>query len=504
MRWPFGRLSGRLAVSYFLVTLLAALTIEAAYVIGPILRQQRDPDAGRPLVQIMLSRNEQIAAYLQSTATPDQYFVQSQLLNPFLGEMQSHVKGGGYGAVALLDPKQQILASGFTVFTPDSKQPPPVGAGSSAGTLPRMGDLLATTSSQTVIQRALRGTHDVRLLSALGTDGVTNLAVPIQTRNRQVLGVLVMYFQGTEVGIASSDGSLANFWRMFIAQIQPGAVYFLLLATVVGTVTGLVISRNLSRRLRRMTVAASAWSQGEFQVEVRDPARDELGQLGRDLNRMAEQLQSLLATRQGLAVLEERNRLARELHDSVKQHVFANALLVRAARKLFERDPAKAQAALVEAEELAHQAQSELVALIQALRPATLADKGLAAAIQELAEDWSRRMGIAVQVRAQGERTTPIAIEEALFRITQEALTNVARHSEAHQVTLQLVWLDEQILLTIADDGKGFEVAQAEGKGLGLGHMRERIAALGGRIEIASSGNGTEIEVSVPLAPRGG
>lgn len=501
MRWPFGGLSWRLAVSYFWVTLLAALTIEAAFVIGPILTQQRDPNVGRPLIQIMLMRNEQISAYLRNTTVPDQYYLQSQVLDPLLGEIKNHTKGGEYGVVALLDTRQQVVASAFTVLVSDAKLVRPVGAGSGSGTLPRITDLLATTSSQAVIQSALTAAQDVRLLksTSTGPDGYTTIAVPLQSGDRQVVGVLVMLFQGNEVGIASSDGNLADFWQMFLAHLQPAGFYFLMLATVVGTATGLVISRNLSLRLRRMTVAASAWSQGEFQVEVRDLTRDELGQLGRDLNRMAEQLRSLLATRQGLAVLEERNRLARELHDSVKQHIFANALLVRAARKLFDRDPVKAQVALVEAEELAHQAQQELVALIQALRPATLANKGLVVALQELSDDWSRRMGIAVQVRAQSERVTPMATEDALFRVTQEALTNVARHSEARRVEIQLVWMAEQITLTLTDDGKGFNLSQVDGKGLGLGYMRERITALDGALTIASTTHGTVIEISVPL-----
>src|SRR5258708_11736146 len=138
--------------------------------------------------------------------------------------------------------------------------------------------------------------------------------------------------------------TLPRTWAAYLAQLQPATFYFLLLAMVVGTLTGLVVTRGLTRRLRTITRAAGAWSLGDFQVTVHDATNDELGQLALDLNRMAEQVRTLLVTRQELAVVEERNRLARDLHDWVKQQVFANALLVRAARKTLFHDPTRAQA----------------------------------------------------------------------------------------------------------------------------------------------------------------
>src|SRR5258708_32236345 len=105
---------------------------------------------------------------------------------------------------------------------------------------------------------------------------------------------------------------------------------------------GLVVSGSITPRLRNITKAAGAWSQGDFQVTVHDTSRDELGQLAQDLNSMAEQVRTLLITRQELAVVEERTRLARDLHDSVKQQASANALLILAARKLLAHEHPKA------------------------------------------------------------------------------------------------------------------------------------------------------------------
>ena len=297
----------------------------------------------------------------------------------------------------------------------------------------------------------------------------------------------------------SGISHISQFLGIFWGHLQDNGLYFILLAGVVGTLTGLLITRNVTRRLRRITQAADAWSKGEFAVEVRDPTPDEIGQMGQDLNGMAEQLHTLLATREELAALEERNRLARDLHDSIKQNVFATALLVGAARSHLPPDTLPAQTYLAEAEALAEQTRQELTALIRELRPARLADKGLAVALGDCAKDWSRRMGIAVAMHTQGERDIALDIEEALFRVAQEALANIAHHSRATHATIHLAWDRAQVRLTITDDGTGFDVAHANGRGVGLASMRERVAAHNGSLNIASVAGVTTVEAIIPL-----
>jgi NarL family two-component system sensor histidine kinase LiaS len=321
-----------------------------------------------------------------------------------------------------------------------------------------------------------------------------------------VVVTLITYFASRYEGPFGflRDSSWVHFFNRFFDNQTNSMLLLITVVSGIGVFTGAVISANLRGRLRRIARAADAWSQGDFSIAVRDGAGDELGQLARDLNRMAEQIQTLLATRQELAVVEERNRLARDLHDTVKQHVFANALLVRAARKQMERDPATAQRHLQDAEELAAQTQQELIALIHALRPAAIADKGLVAVLREDADDWSRRMSIAVELRVQGERTTPLDVEDTLLRVAQEALANVARHSGAQGVSMRLAWEEEQVCLTIHDDGGGFDLDKVEGKGLGLASMRERVEALGGTLAIVSgAGSGTTVEAHVPIVLPG-
>ncbi len=299
--------------------------------------------------------------------------------------------------------------------------------------------------------------------------------------------------------ISPAPSGFSRFLSIFGSHFQYYGLSFILLASVVGTLTGLLITRNVTRRLRRITQAAEAWSKGELAVEVRDPTPDEIGQLGQDLNGMAEQLHTLLATREELAAVEERNRLARDLHDSIKQNVFATALLVGAARSHLPPEMLPAQTYLAEAEALAEQTRQELTALIRELRPARLEDKGLAVVLRDYVEDWSRRMGIAVAMQIQGERITALDIEEALFRVVQEALANIARHSGAAHVTIYLAWDGEQVRLTIADDGAGFDVAQANGRGVGLASMRERVGAHNGSLRIASRAGATAVEAIIPL-----
>ena len=196
-----------------------------------------------------------------------------------------------------------------------------------------------------------------------------------------------------------------------------------------------------------------------------------------------------------LAVADERNRLARDLHDSVKQQVFATTMQLGAARVLLERNPQEAKGHLVEAEQLAQQAGAELSLLIHELRPVALGDKSLADALQAYSADWSRQTGIAAQMQAQGECRLPPTTEHALLRVAQEALANVARHSEATAVTIDLTFAADAVTLHIADNGHGFDLTTTR-KGVGLDSMRERIESLGGRFEVESRiGGGTTVLV---------
>jgi len=487
MRWRPGGLSWRLAVSYFLVTLVAALTIELTLTLVQLVRETQQSSASSQAQALDKQDVFQVAPYLEQT-TPDTEALRYWLTFGVIARNPQRIQ-----LVVVLDQQQRVMASASC----DQSELLSSGSKDCATSATGMTNAyLAQPQIRSTMQRVMASPGET---AGTTSDGKNFIVAAVPGQTKQVIGELVAVFSGpASAQPTTGPGALlSSFWNLW----QPAGIYFLLLAILLGTATGILISRNLVRRLNRIARAASAWSRGEFQVVVRDGSRDELGQLVSDLNSMSEQLKSLLSARQALAVVEERNRLARELHDSVKQHMFTSALLVRAARKLFPRDPDGAQQHLVQAEELAEQVQQELSAAIQALRPAVLEDLGLAMALQDYARDWSQRVGIVVDVRAQGERTTPLQIEEALFRVSQEALANVARHSRASEVKIQLSWDEKEVGLSILDNGHGFDAAQTVGKGLGMTSMRERLEALHGRLSISSSMEGTTVEARVPLVP---
>jgi signal transduction histidine kinase len=273
------------------------------------------------------------------------------------------------------------------------------------------------------------------------------------------------------------------------------------LASVIGTFVGVVASRRITRRLSSITVAADAWSHGEFQTAVRDAGRDELGALAADLNTMAQQLQRLVIARQELAVVEERHRLARDLHDSVKQQTFVITMLVGAARNLITGNE-EAERMLSEAERLAGQTQRELTTLIRTLRPIALKDTRLSTALHEFASDWSQLTHIDVHLDAPDELPVTPNVEQELFRVAQEALANVARHSHATEVAIHVCVEEERVLLTIQDNGNGFDLEGRSGAGLGLRSMCERVETLGGSLTILSGEEGTRVEARIPVAAQ--
>jgi NarL family two-component system sensor histidine kinase LiaS len=321
------------------------------------------------------------------------------------------------------------------------------------------------------------------------SDGFLTTAVPVTDDEGSVLGVVAMFMPYPPVGAFTQGLSLIAF----------SLILFTLATGVVGTVFGYFTARGLTGRLRSVSRAASSWSQGDFSVFIQDRSGDEIGQLARQFNRMAEQLQNLLKTKQELATMEERNRLARDLHDSVKQQVFATVMQVGAARAMVNEDSQAVVEHLNEAEHLARQAQDELAIIIRELRPVSLQEKGLPQALKEHFDSWSRINEITAEIRSRGEYSPPLEIEQTLFRITQEALSNIAKHSEATHVEAQLVVEHDEISLEISDNGKGFDVSSAEGNGMGLRSMRERMEALGGSLRLESTfGQGTRLIARLP------
>jgi signal transduction histidine kinase len=203
-----------------------------------------------------------------------------------------------------------------------------------------------------------------------------------------------------------------------------------------------------------------------------------------------------------LSTVEERKRLARELHDSVTQTLFSIGHTAEAAAELVEGDPARAREQLGHLQELTRTAMLEMRSLIFELRPAELETEGLAAALRKHVEVLRRLHRQEIEVEVSGERRLPAHVEKGLLRIAQEALGNALRHSGATHVRLALAAHDSRVSLRVADDGRGFDPEEAvtRSRRLGLTSMRERAEALGGTLAIDSHpGQGTTIDVEVRL-----
>ncbi|HKW73149.1 MAG TPA: histidine kinase [Candidatus Dormibacteraeota bacterium] len=277
----------------------------------------------------------------------------------------------------------------------------------------------------------------------------------------------------------------------------------LLLALPLGGLFGVVITRGMVTRLRVLTHTTSGVAEGDFTQRVINRSGDELGQLERNFNEMAERLEAavsrerLLADKNGRQA--ERSRISRELHDSISQDLFSISLLAAGLEKALPqgsplRDEVHTLAATAEA------TNREMRALLLELRPASLEEKGLTAALEELASGYSARLGLTVNVDLENVSMPP-AIELAMLRIAQEGLANASKHSRATMVSLTLRRLDDDIVLSVADDGLGFEPNRYGGsEGFGLKHMTERAAELGGRVSVSSeAGKGTIVSAEFPV-----
>jgi signal transduction histidine kinase len=202
----------------------------------------------------------------------------------------------------------------------------------------------------------------------------------------------------------------------------------------------------------------------------------------------------------GRAALEERQRLARELHDSVSQALYGIVLNASTAHAVRQVDPPQLADLLNDIVALAEAGLAEMRALIFELRPESLQEEGLVAALEKQAAAVQARRGITVRTALADEPDAPLAVKEVLYRIAQEALHNTVRHARAHTVDLTLEQGPGELELRVADDGRGFDPDGDFPGHLGLRSMRERATALGGTLELESApGQGTRLRARIPL-----
>lgn len=224
------------------------------------------------------------------------------------------------------------------------------------------------------------------------------------------------------------------------------------------------------------------------------------------MDQMAIQLNELLVEKQKVAISEERNRLARELHDSAKQQAFAAAFQLGSAISKLDRNAEKDEIRnkLLETQAAIHSVQKELTDLIHELRPQEMEGRTLIDAIKQYATEWAHRNDIEVTLDIETDQNLALERKQALYRVLQEGLANIAKHSHGDKTTIRLFYVNDIVHLEISDNGIGFDVNQPR-KGVGINSMRERVQTLSGQFRITSQiGRGTSVSVEIPCISKKG
>jgi signal transduction histidine kinase len=309
--------------------------------------------------------------------------------------------------------------------------------------------------------------------------------------------------------IGLSDASMQSALSTLTAQL----LLTISLVSATGVLVAVFLTWILTRPILALVAATQAVAKGDFTPRVPRWADDEIGDLADAFNAMTEELahtdelrrereslrrqlmEKVIATQE-----DERRRIARELHDSTSQNITSLIVGLRMMEAQCARCTSPTKAA--DLREIASHTLEEVHDLSMRLRPRVLDDLGLAAALERLAHEWQARYQIPVDVVIQLDERLPGEIETALYRIVQEALTNIARHAQAKSVSILVEKHGSSVRAIVEDDGVGFDPSAQRGeRHLGLLGMRERAELLGGTLTIESAPqSGTSVFIEIPLA----
>ncbi len=299
------------------------------------------------------------------------------------------------------------------------------------------------------------------------------------------------------------------------SSAQRALLLVLVIAAVVSVATSIVLTVNLTRPLRDLAQVAQAVAAGDLDIRARMARQDEIGQLAAAFDQMTDSLQRSLETEraaneqirlqtaqiarqtQATAVTEERQRIARELHDSVKQQLFSICLSAGAALNLLPSDLETARVYLEHVKQASREAQVEMKNLLLELVPAPLQEHHLDEALRQYLEPLCRVHNLTLTWAASGANALPPTHEHALFRAAQEAIANVIRHSGARHLRVMLDF-GGLTTLVVEDDGCGFDPDDVLAGSTGLSTMRVRLDRVGGALDVHTEpGRGTRIQMTV-------
>jgi len=281
-----------------------------------------------------------------------------------------------------------------------------------------------------------------------------------------------------------------------------------------------LIARPQIRRIAAISQASQRFANGEFRTRVQDAQADEIGQLAQHFDDMANVLEqnvaslrdlaqrnaSLAAQAEQAAIQAERARLSRDLHDAIAQRLFSLSMSTATLPDVIVQSQTKGvqQAQLIA--ELAEQTLLDLRGLLVDLRPSTIEQQGLSSALKVLCQHQQAAFAIPIECTLLlSGKFIPTVVEDTIYRVTQEALSNVVKHANATKVEITLVEGRRQMTLSITDNGRGFVVDGAGFQGkFGLISMRERVQSVGGNLSFESSSHhGTTVQALLPLQGKG-
>lgn len=302
----------------------------------------------------------------------------------------------------------------------------------------------------------------------------------------------------------------------FVATILGYGGLLLLLFTLataaVAALVGWRMARRLSKRLHHLSQTTAAWGQGDFSRSIRDEVGDEIGELGENLNRVAKELQAVLVANAQIAVLEERNRMARELHDTLAQGVAGLVLQLEAVKHhLHAGENARSRAIVLDAAAQARQTLHNARAALDDLRADAQAGVDFAAVASQQMRDFCRSHSLACHIAVNlpdALRLAPATAHHARHALA-EMLTNIAKHAQATTVWLQIAVAEAELSaplsVEVRDDGVGFDAKAVVQHGhYGLIGLEERARSVGGRLTIQSTpAVGTTVRLQLPVTLTG-
>ena len=306
-------------------------------------------------------------------------------------------------------------------------------------------------------------------------------------------------------------------WRLLWIQSFAGlpilfVIVFIII--IVGSFYGIITYQQQKRRARTINEKLKQVLAGKTDASLLDLDKNQLtnqtidliNELQQQLNQVTKRMQVVISEQLEdqeekieARLTEERNRLARELHDSVSQELFAASMLVSAINELAIESVDQIAQPLEQVEQMIQQAQLEMRALLLHLRPIALRNQSLKAGIDQLISELVEKVPLKINWQTE-EISLNRAVEDNLFRILQESLSNALRHAKANQIDVSFIKRDHIAILTVIDDGIGFDPGQALSGSYGLANMQERTTEMGGQFKIVSlPKQGTKITVHVPL-----